>query len=78
MQVTDNPKPPSLLPQDDAQAPGALSADTILAALYRPHRSRTQKTGLTRFRRNQVIFKGFGSGGAPRPTLPRSAWKRAV
>ena len=78
MQVTDNPKLLSLLLQDAAEAP-ALYRPT---PYWQPYAARIadelQKSGLTRFRRNQVILKGFGSGGTPRPTLPRSTWKRAV
>jgi putative sugar O-methyltransferase len=34
--------------------------------------------GLADFRTNQTILKGFAVGGAPRPTLPRAAWKRWI
>jgi putative sugar O-methyltransferase len=37
-----------------------------------------KRAGLSNLRINQALLKGFALGGAPRPTLPRAAWKRAV
>ena len=78
MQIVDNPALFAALAADAKHSNPMLSSNRY----WMPYTARIERewnrSGLSNFRRNHKLLKGFAEGGVPSPAEPRAVWKRAV